>query len=110
MARFGAAADQRALVLVLGPRPLVFVFIDRGPSARCVRAFVAAVSAAQNTLGLGKWLWTHHHHGGHEDDDVWLWLWSSPFALLNLLQLQSPLSVIQLARAKLICIIHAKVA
>lgn len=30
MARFGAAADQRALVLVLGPRPLVFVFIDRG--------------------------------------------------------------------------------
>lgn len=100
MARFGAAADQRALVLVLGPRPLVFVFIDRGPSARCVRAFVAS----------GKWLWTHHHHGGHEDDDVWLWLWSSPFALLNLLQLQSPLSVIQLARAKLICIIHAKVA
>lgn len=38
----------------------------------------------------------------HDDDDVWLSL------RFNLLQLQLPLSVIQLARVRLICIIHAK--
>lgn len=52
MARSQAVGDQRALCSgstfeVLSAPPFeVFVFIDHGPSARCVRAFVGAVSAA----------------------------------------------------------------